>query len=114
VNGAGASDVSVGHATGTALDADPDYVLDGGLGAPVLLDGGQGARAAVPGKGTGALLEMLNEDAPRAIQRILDGEGLAPMRFVSTVLRGATEVVLAEIEAQRRVRYVAALAEGDR
>ncbi|KAJ1447038.1 hypothetical protein M885DRAFT_576646 [Pelagophyceae sp. CCMP2097] len=33
VNGAGASDVSVGHATGTALDADPDYVLDGGLGA---------------------------------------------------------------------------------
>jgi hypothetical protein len=32
------------------------------------------------------------------------------MCFVSTVLRGATEVVLAEIEAQRQVRHVAALA----
>jgi len=105
VNGAGASDglVSVGHAAGTALDADPDDAPDGGQGASALLDGGQGTPAAGPGSG-GALLTVLPQDVLRAMLEMLDGGGLEAMLLVNPAFR---PIALAEI-AERNAEALAA------
>jgi len=88
VDGAGAMGVSVGHVVGNAVDC--------GLGAPVRDNGGQGTRAAVPGSGTGALLEARYVTALAEADRCEDPLTAAENYGVSAALSAAPGAVVSD------------------